>query len=631
MSIRTVANHFWNSLKVNLTLGALLGFAAGLIHSLTLLWDNRLSFAEFPYLSLSLCNGDIAHFFLAGLVLAVGLSLLFGLRDRKELNLSALLIKETLWGVLTVALLIGLKKYASARLEGQAAYLVYFTSRWVRMNPWLFLGLVAAPLLLALLWNRSQKIKSLLSWKSLLFVSIIVGFFQTGTYASGIILQGRLHHREAPNVVLITVDTLRADHLSFYGYPRETTPRLDRLARESVAFKNAMAPWTKTNQSFAGLFTGKYCYLTGIGRAIATALPRRNLLFSEVLKNQGYLTAAFVSNGNLSRYFNYHEGYDTYQELWRKQKGPMLERSWYKADRVTREAVKWLENHRDGKFFMWIHYIDPHTVYAPPAPYDRLFMNDKFYEAHEEIPVEQIKATNRIGNERDPDLYIARYDGAVRFTDEQIQIFLERLKALGLEENTLLIFTADHGESFGDNNLFFEHGLFAYENCARVPLFFRFPRKGLGPRLVPDPVSLIDVYPTILGLLDIPAPRSLQGFNLQPVLSGKSGEGPRYVLIESNNQVAVRTEDWKLVYAKTNDAQAAEGTAPFFELFDLKNDPGEKRNLAGTGLAVEEALKQTLSQKFDGARRDLLRQVTQSGPDVDPETLEQLRSLGYIN
>lgn len=627
---RPLLTHFYSCLKSNLTFGGLLGLVAGLAHASFLLWDNRFSLFEFPYLSLVIFCRETGLFFPASLGAGVLFSLIFGIRNRKELNLSSLLIKEALWGGLTVVLLIVLKKYASAQLQGGAAYLAFYVSRWVKLNPGFFAGLVAAPILVAFLRIPFKKVDACFSWKILTSSLGIFLLLQTGVYAYSQILQARLRRLEAPNVILISVDTLRADHMSFYGYPRLTTPHLDQLAKESVVFRNTVAPWTKTNQSFAGLFTGKYCYLTGIGRAVASALPRHNFLLSEYLKNRGYLTAAFVSNANLSSYFNYHEGYDTYLELWRKQKGPMHERGWYKADRVTREAVTWLENHRDRKFFMWIHYIDPHTVYDPPPPYNDLFLNDALSGQYEDLPLEKIKPSNRIGQERDPDLYIARYDGAVRFTDKQIHIFLIRLKELALEENTLLIFTSDHGESFVDNHLFFEHGMFVYESCAGVPLFIRYPRK-LKPQWIEETTSLIDVYPTLLGLLDLPPSRPLQGFNLEPSLTGGAWSRPPHVLIESDQQLGLRTLEWKLIYAKTNDAEKMGGASPFFELFDLRSDPGEKQNLSGSGVSIENKLEQTLFKEFKGARGDLLTRTNTAAPDVDPETLEQLRSLGYIN
>ena len=626
-----IVKYFWDSVRLNLTLSSFLALLAGIGRSIILLVQNRLSPLQYPNLSLFIVGETLGDYLLASMALAFVLSLVFGLRKRRELNAPKLLIDQTLFVLLFVVVLVVLKQQFTQLLSGHLAYLAFYTSRWVKENTILLTLIILIILLISFVGRARGHLRALISLKpASLCILVILGIQGIASAYHGK-LQAELVRRRAPNVILLTIDALRADHLSLYGYPRNTSPHLDQLARESVVFTNANAAWTKTNQSFASILTGNYSYATGIGTAVASAVPRRNLLLSEILKNAGYHTAAMVSNANLSRFFNYSDGFENYLELWRKRKGPAQERSWYKADRVTREGIEWLKRNSSKKFFMWVHYIDPHTVYDPPVPYDNMFVNDAYYNQHENLPLDKIKPSNRIGDETDPDLYIARYDGAVRYTDEQIQLFLDKLDELGLRENTILIVTADHGESFVENRLYYEHGMFAYDNCARVPLLIRFPRMLHSTMEIDRPVSLVDIYPTLMDFLGVNTSPPVQGHSLRPSLSGQMGDLPLHVFIESDYQNAIRTRDWKLIYAWSNDAEMIR-PQPFFELYDLKNDPNEKVNLADKGVWNEKELRDLLFSRLKEKRpRIMPRQAMTTSPDVDPATLEQLKSLGYIN
>ncbi len=617
-------------LQGNLALASFLALSGGFLQSVNLLAENKISPLSYPNLTLFLLSQTLSEFFLVAFILAIFLTFFFALRRQNDFSRSSLFMREILFVLSLITLLVILKKYYPNRLEGQAAYLVFYTSRWVKENSVLFAAMALMAVIFTWGGERIRFLNRLLSLRSTIVYLMLLVIINAGTFAYAKMQQENLRRKDAPNIILLTVDTLPANHMSLYGYPRQTTPHLDRLAEESVTFKNAVPTWTKTNQSFAGLFTGKYCYATGIGDGVASSLPRHNFLIAEILKNAGYQTAAFVSNANLSRYFNYNDGFEDYFELWKKQQGPAHERGWYKADRVTQESLLWLEKNRSNKFFMWIHYIDPHTPYHPPAPYNHLFTEDAFSNRYDDLPLDQIKLSNRLGAEKDPDFYIAQHDGAIRYTDDQIQLILDKLDAWGLKENTLLIFTADHGESFVENHLYFEHGLFTYENCARVPLMIRYPSSLPSPRRIEEVVSLVDVFPTLFDFAGISNLPAVQGHNLRPALQGGTWDRPDQVLIESNDQDAIRSKDWKLIHAYSNDTQKI-GTEPFFELYDLRKDPEEKNNLASKGMAEEERLKTILFSKFPGMAFKAKGRQNASRPDVDPATLEQLKSLGYIN
>lgn len=435
-----------------------------------------------------------------------------------------------------------------------------------------------------------------------------------------------------PNVILLTVDTLRADHLSIYGYPRSTTPHLDRLGRENVLFWNAVATWTKTNQSFAAILTGKYTYSTGIAERVAAFMPRHNFMIAEILYEYGYETTAFVSNANLAKYFDFHDGFQHYAELWKRERGPAREHggtSWYDAAKVTREATAWLQKNRRIPFFLWVHYIDPHTPYTPPSPYREMFLNDDHYTQYEKIDQSKIKVTHRLGEETDPDYYVAQYDGEIRYMDDQIQIFLDVLRESGIEKNTLLIFTSDHGESFVENGLYFDHGAYVYDDCARVPLIVRFPARIPSPKVIRETVSLNSLVPTLLDYLGLPSPTPLDGTSFRALIQSSGSYPVDPVFIESGLQYGVRTETWKAI--DHFGAFHPEGLAAPFQLFNLENDPHETLNLGGTGSEAEPKLKEWLYHWVAKVKKSTAQKVSPAMQEIEPETLEELRSLGYVN
>jgi arylsulfatase A-like enzyme len=430
------------------------------------------------------------------------------------------------------------------------------------------------------------------------------------------------------------VDTLRADHLSAYGYERETSPYLERLAKESVLFRTAVTAYTKTTPSFAALFTGKPAFATGMSRQSVSYFPNFNFTLAELLKNKGYTTVGLVSNATLTPYCNYDDGFDQYFELWRKRSFKEVTGAYDRADRVTQEGIRWLKQNHSKKFFMWIHYTDPHSPYDAPAPYSDWFMKDAYTDRFADIPIEKIKWQSRLENRSDPDFYIAKYDGEIRFTDEQIRIFLEEVERLGLKRNTLLIFTADHGESMTEHGNYFDHGKFAYETLARVPLMIRYPREISQVNSLSEMVSLIDIFPTVLDFLGLPTPEGVEGRSLKPALTVREEEtsfSPAF--IESNYQKSLRTGDWKIIWNATNDPdwkKVSNNKTDSFELYHLSQDPEETQNLIGRGLAIEAELKQALGFWMGRLESGAASQRVVATKELDPETLEKLKSLGYI-
>jgi arylsulfatase len=435
------------------------------------------------------------------------------------------------------------------------------------------------------------------------------------------------------NVLLITIDTLRADHLGAYGYARPTSPNIDRLAREGVLFRRAVSQWPKTSPSFASLMSGTYGHTHGLIRTTAQRMPDHPLMLAELLKAAGYQTWAAVANVNLARMFNFDQGFDTYLESWREEDEQR------RTELVTRQGLELLSRaSRDRPFFLWLHYFDPHARYQPPGPYDGMFVGDRHFDPSWQMPFQRevrkdlggIPTTARLGGEERIAYYVAQYDAEIRYVDGQVGLLLAALKERGLDGDTLVILTSDHGESLGEHNYFFEHGRFPYDDCLHVPLIVRLPGRRSGE--VRSPVQLIDLLPTVLDLTGLPPDPEAEGKSLRRPLEGGRTGGPlwEYAFSESgysrDYQRSITGERYKLIYVP-DEADRAVMKRSELELYDLQEDPGETRNLAGERPEVAAQLRERLARWIgEGGTGS----AAPTAVRIEPEAERQLRSLGYI-
>jgi len=467
--------------------------------------------------------------------------------------------------------------------------------------------------------------------------ALATSFLAVGGLAVAGVATGRMADAARPNLVLVTVDTLRADHLGSYGYARDTSPELDALARDGVRFEQAVVQWPKTTPSLASLHTGVYPSTSGVTRHTQQAVPPRFATLAERLADAGYATAAVVTNGNLARAYGFDQGFDSYVESWRAATADDPER----AAHVTDAALAWLDAHDEGRpFFLWVHYVDPHAFYEPPAPFDRMFVADAHYDPAWRAPLEPraaediggIPARARLGAHDQVAYYVALYDGEIRYTDQEIGRLLRRLRGPGLGSRTAIVFSADHGESLGEHEYYFEHGRLPYDDCVRVPLIVRLPGGEGGGRVVDRPVELLDLLPTLLGLAGVPVPPEAEGRSLAPLLAGESDpDRPPVAFTESGYtdtwQRAVRDERWKLVWMP-DPADRGLVDAAEWSLYDLAADPGEIRNVASEHPDEIGRLRAALEAWI---QRPQASTVTATrAPTIDRATEERLRKLGYV-
>jgi arylsulfatase A-like enzyme len=423
-----------------------------------------------------------------------------------------------------------------------------------------------------------------------------------------------------PNLLLVSIDTLRADHLGLYGYDRPTSPRIDAFAQGALVFERALSHASETRASVSSLLTGFLPHETHIE---AGQLPEGVDTLAEILGRRGFRTAAVVSNFVLRRGTGFEQGFDSYDDemdqLEKRRRWP--ERT---ADHTTERAIERLRELRDGPFFLWVHYQDPHGPYTPPEAYGRMFRDAG-------LPPRLLKVNRGISGQggipgyqvirgiRDFNFYRAEYDGEVRFVDDGVGRLLDAVRDLGLERSTLVVLTADHGESMGERDQYFVHMRYLYDELTRVPLVLKLGDSLRGRRA--DTVQLADILPTVLARVGAPADERLRGRDLLADASD-----PREVLAEiprahhQGTRISLSVGRERLIETRPDEG---------VELYDLAADPGETRNLADdpAHAARRDALRARLAALFE---EDRLRVAPGPPRHLERDVREKLRALGYV-
>ena len=433
------------------------------------------------------------------------------------------------------------------------------------------------------------------------------------------------------NVILIVIDALRADHLSCYGYERDTSPSLDTFAARGVLFKNCYTQSSWTKPSVASILTSLYPDRHGT-TLHAQALPGELVTLAEILHDEGYLTYGFVANPNLKRIFNFNQGfvyfddylmrdklyYGVLRELRRKP--PYLLKIFKNhfdthvrdnARLANRRIFPWLEKYKSENIFMYIHYMDPHSPFTPPAPYNEMF---PYIEGDKNS------------------ITVSLYDGEICFVDAQIGKLIEKLKSLKIYDKTLIIVTSDHGQAFGEHGDY-GHGSTIYQDQLKVPLVVKCPSNFSGAPVIDESVRSIDIVPTILDVLRISSAVPLEGNSLLPLMkTGKSSNGSGNIYIEQNLDNAyildgiISNNEWKYILTKKSELRDIEKTGSE-ELYNLTEDPYELNNVVQRELDVLKIMRDSLATFKN---RLTSPEMIPARVKVDPETVRQLRALGYL-
>ena len=400
--------------------------------------------------------------------------------------------------------------------------------------------------------------------------------------------------RDALNLVLITLDTTRADRIGAYGAKDVETAALDRLASEGVVFEQAVAVAPLTLPAHSSIFTAKFPPEHGVRDNGGFFLGADHVTLAEVLKTRGYRTGAFVSAYVLDSKWGLDQGFDTYVDDFdvSPTSGVSLSATQRPANEVLDKALPWIDQDAGAPFFAWLHLYDPHAPYRAPEPYGSR------YKDHP-------------------------YNGEIAFTDSQVQRLLSHLESKGAYERTIIVVMGDHGESLGDHGES-AHGFFVYNSVTHVPFIIRAPFGATRGRRVADPVRAVDLMPTVLDLVGVRQPDRLSGTSLIPLMTGARSELALDAYSEAmyplhhygwSDLRALRAGRYKLI------------DAPRPELYDVDRDPQESTNLFAERQALGERMMaqlRSLEDRFNKTTAEL------PAADVDPEARERLAALGYV-
>ena len=427
-----------------------------------------------------------------------------------------------------------------------------------------------------------------------------------------------------PDVIVVLLDVLRADHLSVYGYGRETSPKIDAFAQDAVIFDQAISQSTFTKTSVASIFSARYPFRHGVyegslsdteSNITSDVLPESLPTLAEAFRDGGYTTAAWVQNDQLRSYMGFQQGFDLYHERVGK------------ANDIVNAFLSWQRKKRRGSFFAYLHILDIHGPYTPPPPYDTKFGT---YSDTYEVQMPRWRTYRRevargevVPSEADIEQLKALYDGEIAAVDAAVGRLFDELRSRGLYEDSIIVVTSDHGDGFYDHG-YVGHSTTPYEELIRVPLLIKLPGNRFAGTRVADVQPLVDLAPTLLELAGAPAMADTDGVSQVSRLRGAGRAGgedrapadteDRVVVSEFKECVALRDERWK--YMRCGDEAPG--------LFDLHRDPGEKDNV----LELHPEVAERLGERAEAVRT--LRRAPADRVVVDAETVEALKALGYL-
>lgn len=437
----------------------------------------------------------------------------------------------------------------------------------------------------------------------------------------------------APNIILISLDTLRADHLGCYGYYRDTSPNIDAFQKESVFFSRAFSTAAATLCAHMSLMTGLNSHRHQIrnGRRLHSEIPT----LAEFMHARGYATAAFTGGGMVSGIFGFNRGFDLYQE----NTGRLLERD--TPEKLLDQSLNWLNHNRGKRFFLFLHTYQIHAPYWNESPLGGIFLSEDHMwdrlklsgylkqragsHPHKFFPLSKEKQEN----------IVALYDGEIRYTDRAFfGPLLDGLRRLGLYDNTMIILTADHGEAFYEHGMWL-HEVQLYNELTHIPLMIKFPRSRHAGVRIMDNVRITDIMPTILAELKYDFSHwEKDGRDLAPLISGR--RDPIRLCFadvlgdQEPARVSVIRENKKMIFNQGFHRKEVGSPylPPEMELYDFSSDPWEKQNLADIDPRTTRKLMDSIREylRVDAARR------AQRGTSLtlDQDLINRLRALGYI-
>jgi len=475
--------------------------------------------------------------------------------------------------------------------------------------------------------NRSENSIQLKTW---LFVAIGIAL------AALFVIRGLFEPRR-PNVLLVTIDTLRADHLGCYGYSKPVSPTLDRLAEKGVRFEYATVPRALTWPSLNSLWTGLYPLSHGVRDGMQSMNPDI-ITLGRIFSENGYQTGAFVTNFFPERY-----GFEVFENSFRQGK---YQAEW--DEKATERALAWLRERSGGPFFCWVHYIGPHTPYDPRPAYASRFAPGAFKYSGTIDELKSITIHREALSDEQLQHLIDRYDAQIAEVDNQVARLVDWLEEEGDWENTLLVLTADHGEELFEHHHYFAHAGSIYEGSLRIPLIVVQPKRFEAGQVRRELVEILDLFPTLLDGASLRTPHTNQllsqspvppgGQSLLPLLEAPAPAGSaiapqwdRYTFSElsvgDKTLFAVRNREWKMILnpeqAEVRPYRDTFYTTARRELYRLGEDPKEQNNVIDQHPQVTKRMEKAFEQWLEAC--DALP-VEELGADA----LEAMKAMGYF-
>jgi len=434
------------------------------------------------------------------------------------------------------------------------------------------------------------------------------------------------YNHDRPNILFVSVDSLRNDHLGCYGYQRNTSPNIDEFSKDSTIFEKTIcqAPWTKP--SIGSMLTSLYPSVHGAdsqgehGDNFSAAQSHNNVsvlnesatTLAEVLKNNGYATAGFTGGGYAHSFFGFSKGFDTYND----NAGGIKT--------VNYEIFDWLNRNNNKPFFIFTHFFDAHYPFKVIPKYSKMFGSYKSSVNVDRQFEIDVNSGKRKLNDEDIKRLVSLYDGGIYYVDEHLGQLFNMLKRMGCYDNTIIILTSDHGEGFMEHDLI-AHADIMYNEVMRIPLIIRCPESGQG-KVVQSQVRSIDIMPTILDMIGVESPPRIHGVSLRPMINEEMKDD-LIAFSETERmgmQKAVMDSECKLMYNSLSNKS---------KFFDTKEDPGEKVNKADDN---DERMTHMIKllDEWNNTMKKHKEKIedgdTKKNDKIDGIVIEQLKGLGYI-
>lgn len=444
------------------------------------------------------------------------------------------------------------------------------------------------------------------------------------------------------NIVLISIDTLRPDHMGVYGYGKNTTPRIQAWSKNAFVFDNVYTSAPITYPSFVTLMTGEHPLRNNIVNNTVSSedketdvpyklMSRETNTLAKILKSKGYITSAFVGNYALfQQKTNMDVGFDKYKSLF----------DWHFSDEIYEsfidESITWMGQNKNKKFFLWIHLTDPHAPYQPNKKYYCIF-NKKYCDVINDETINDLERKRQTlqgcsegVSREDISLFENLYDGEIRTADSLVGLILDAIHYEKLDNNTIVILYGDHGEGF-DHNYNFVHGDMLYNSAIRIPLIIKYP--GISPKQNHSKVLIenTDIFSTILDLLDISHPVSKDGISFSSIITGKKNANVstrKYIFSVNKTKKRFSVYDGRYKYISTGSDNQCKYKNYTEELYDTISDAKEESNLALENMVLSNKMKKVLETYVNQFDKRIEKKVN-TETNEDEATKDMLRSIGY--